>query len=206
MSADFRLRRSDDLVSGTGCAMTRHMMTDPLAPLVKRIAMGDRDAFSRLYRELEGPLYRFILSKLNDPQRSADISHDVFMQVWREASGFQERSKARTWIFAMAYRKVIDVYRRDKRLEFGDDLPDQLDESPDGEGCLLITEEKDAVRACLETLSVQHRTAIELTFMEDMSYSEVAEVTGTPEGTVKSRVFHAKQLLQRCLSIRLGIK
>ena len=182
------------------------MAVDPLAELVTRTAAGDRVAFAQLYRELERPLYRFITSRLNDPQRASDISHDVFLQLWRDASAFEGRSRVKTWVFAMAFRKVIDVYRRDKRLVFGDDLPEQEDESPNAEACLLAVEESESIRACLETLGAHHRAVIELTFMEDMSYSEVAQVTGIPEGTVKSRVYHAKQLLLRCLSGRLEVK
>lgn len=176
------------------------------ADLISAIAAGDRAAFAQLYRELEQPLYRFVLYRLNDPQRSYDIVHDVFLLVWRDAATFKGRSQVRTWIFAMAFRKVVDVYRRDKRLVFGEETPEQEDDSPNAEACLLAVEQQDAVRQCLETLSVNHRTAIELTFMEDMSYSEVAEIMSISEGTVKSRVFHAKQLLLRCLSGRLGVK
>ncbi|MBL4928350.1 sigma-70 family RNA polymerase sigma factor [Tabrizicola sp. KVB23] len=177
-----------------------------LAALMKRIASGDRGAFAQLYREMESPLYRFVSSRLNDQQRSSDITHDVFLQVWRDAGAFEGRSKVRTWLFAMAYRKVVDVYRRENRLVFGEDVPESADESPNPEACVLAMENRDAVRQCLETLSPSHRAAIELTFMEDMSYPEVAEITGVPEGTVKSRVFHAKQLLLRCLSTKLGMK
>lgn len=174
-----------------------------LEELLERVARGDQEAFERLYREMERPLYRFVIARLNDPFRSADIIHDVFLDVWRSAGSFEKRSSARTWIFALAYRKVIDVFRREGRLIYGDDVPEEADESPGPEACVLAIEEQGAVRGCLETLSAEQRAAIELTFFEDMSYAEVAEVTGVPEGTVKSRVYHAKQLLMRCLAARL---
>lgn len=182
------------------------MVDDVLKPLMARIAGGDRDAFAQLYRALEGPLYKFVYLRLNDPQRSADIVHDVFLQVWREAGSFRGLSKVSTWVFSMANRKVIDVYRRDKRLVFGDEMPERIDESPDGEACVLASERSEAVRHCLQTLSPNHRAVISLTFGEDLNYAEVAEIVGIPEGTVKSRVFHAKQLMLRCLSARLGTK
>lgn len=182
------------------------MANDPLKSVLSRVAQGDRDAFAQLYRALEGPLYKFIHLRLNDPQRSADIVHDVFLQVWREAGSFRGLSKVSTWVFSMANRKVIDVYRRDKRLVFGDEVPEGIDDGPDGEACVLASERAEAVRECLQTLSPNHRAVIGLTFGEDMNYAEVAEIVGIPEGTVKSRVFHAKQLMLRCLSSRLGSK
>ena len=109
----------------------------------------------------------------------------------------------KTWVFAIAYRKVMDVFRKDGRMSFDDSVPELVDESPDAAQCMIAAQEKDIVRFCLETLKPDHRTAIELTFFEDMSYREVSAVTGAPEGTVKTRVFHAKSLLMRCLEGRL---
>lgn len=164
------------------------------------IADGDRQALATLYRALEKPVYRFILSRLNDPFESSDILHDVFMEVWRSASRFEGRSKVQTWIFGIAYRKVIDLYRKRGRLDVTDDIPDRADEAPGPEACLLASQDADHVRHCLGTLKDDHRSAISLAFFEDMTYGEIAEVTGAPEGTIKTRIFHAKKLLLRCLS------
>lgn len=180
-------------------------MKHDLDNLLARIARKDKSAFEQFYQELERPLFRFVQLKLNDPFRSADIVHEVFLEVWRSAGSFQKRSRVRTWVFAIAYRKVMDVFRKQDRLTFGDDVPEQIDDSPSAEACLVAAEQTDAVRHCLDTLKHEHRLAVELTFYEDMSYREIASVTGVPEGTVKSRVFHAKQLLMRCLAARLKV-
>lgn len=181
----------------------RKMTNAELSQLVRRIAGGDAGAFADVYRELEAPLFRFVRSKLNDPFQAADIHHDVFLEIWRNAGSFQDKSSVKTWVFAIAYRKVMDVFRKDGRMSFDDEVPDLVDDSPDAAQCLIAAQEKDIVRHCLETLKPDHRTAIELTFFEDMSYREVSAVTGAPEGTVKTRVFHAKSLLMRCLEGRL---
>ena len=60
------------------------------------------------------------------------------------------------------------------------------------------------MRHCLGTLSADHRMAIELAFYEDMTYSQIAEAAGAPEGTIKTRIYHAKKLLLHCLSGRIG--
>lgn len=171
----------------------------PLETLLERMAGGDRQALAALYRALEQPLYRFVQGKLNDPMQSADIVHDVFLEVWRNAARFEGRSAVRTWVFGIAYRKVIDVFRANARLQVTDEVPETEDESPGALECLARSELRDQVRHCLSGLKSDHRTAIELAFYEDMGYREIAEVTGVPEGTVKTRVFHAKKLLQHCL-------
>lgn len=173
---------------------------EPLASLVAQVAEGDRTALAELYRSLERPVFRFIASRLNDPFEAADILHDVFMEVWRSAGRFEGRSKVQTWIFGIAYRKVIDAHRQRGRQDVSDDLPEDADDSVDTEACIAATEEADHVRQCLKTLSGEHRSAISLAFYEDMTYGAIAEVTGVPEGTVKTRIFHAKKLLLRCLS------
>ena len=170
--------------------------------LVAKIAQGDGSAFETLYRSLEAPLYRFVQLRLNDPHRSADIIHDVFLEIWRNAAAFRGQSSARTWIFAIAWRKVMDVFRQGDKVTFQETLPEQIDDTIDAEQAISAAEDSRALRECLKGLSAEHRIAVELTFFEELSYSEISEVLKVPEGTVKSRVFHAKQLLLRCLTAK----
>ena len=176
---------------------------DPNAQLLTQVAHGDKQALAALYKALERPVYRFILSKVNDPFESSDLLHDVFMEVWRSAAKFEGRSKVQTWIFGIAYRKVIDVHRKRGRMEVSDNIPEQEDDGPDAETCLAAGQEAEHVRHCIGTLKDDHRTAISLAFYEDMTYGEIAEVAGVPEGTIKTRIFHAKKLLMHCLAGRI---
>jgi RNA polymerase sigma-70 factor (ECF subfamily) len=175
-----------------------------LDDLISRTAQGDKAAFAALYRALEGPLYRFLRSKLNDPFEAADLVHEVFLEVWNNAGRFEGRSSVKSWVFGIAYRKAMDVFRKSRRVDYTDDLPETEDDSPSAEACMLASQNGQHVRACLETLKSDHRSAIELAFFEDLSYREISEIADVPEGTVKTRVFHAKQLLMRCLAGRIG--
>lgn len=179
-------------------------MTDTDTALIRRIAAADRQALAELYRRLEKPVYRFILSRLNDPFEAHDILHDVFIEIWRVAGTFEGRAAVKTWVMGIAWRKVIDRLRRAGRLEMQGEMPDSIDDGVDTEACIAAAQEAAHVRHCLDQLSGEHRAAVSLVFYEDMAYAEVASVTGVAEGTVKSRVFHAKKLLMRCLEGRLG--
>ena len=170
------------------------------AALLARVAEGDKQALAALYKALEKPVFRFIRSRLNDSFEASDILHDVFMEVWRSAGRFEGRSKVQTWIFGIAYRKVIDAHRKRGRTDLMGETPDSVDDSPDAETCLASSQEAEHVRHCLGTLKDDHRAAIAMAFYDDMTYGEIAEVAGVPEGTIKTRVFHAKKLLMRCLS------
>jgi len=178
-------------------------VNDTLSPLLPRVAKGDKAALAELYRALETPLYRFIYSRLNDPHESADLLHDVFMEVWRVADRFEGRSKVTTWVFGIAYRKVIDRFRKASKVDLPGEMPENIDENANTEASLLAAQEAGHVRHCIGELSEEHRAAISLAFYQDMSYGQIAEVTNVPEGTIKTRIYHAKKLLMRCLGGRV---
>lgn len=167
--------------------------------LIQQIAKGDKAAMATLYRVMEQPLFRFIDQKLNDPFASHDILHDVFMNIWASAYRFEGKSSVRTWMFAITYRKVMDVFRSGSRVQVTDRLPEMVDESASAFDNVARAEQASGIRACLDGLKPEHRAVVELAFFEDMSYREIAAVVDAPEGTVKTRVYHAKQLLLRCL-------
>jgi RNA polymerase sigma factor (sigma-70 family) len=181
------------------------MADTTLATLLQRTAKGDKAAFTELYHLLERPLFRFILSKLNDPHEAADILNEVFMEVWQSAGRFEGRSTVKTWVFGIAYRKTMNHFRKNGRVTVTDDLPEQVDESPDAVSRLAAVEEAGLVHQCLAGLSPDHRAAIELAFFEDLSYGEISQITGAPEGTIKTRVFHAKRLMLHSLSRRMKV-
>ncbi len=179
-------------------------MSSDAAFLITQVASGDKAAFSALYREFERPVYRFIASKLNDPFEANDILHEVFMEVWRSAGKFEGRSTVKTWLFGIAYRKTMDRFRKSARVSLVDEVPEEVDDTVDTFGDVAAAQEAGHVRFCLDELKAEHRLAVEMAFFEDLSYREIAVATDVPEGTVKTRVFHAKKLLMRCLSGRIG--
>jgi RNA polymerase sigma factor (sigma-70 family) len=179
-------------------------MTETDAFLIQRIAGGDKTALAALYRAYEKPVYRFILSRLNDPHEAADILHEVFLNIWRVAATFEGRSQVRTWIFGIAYRKVIDTHRKRARVTLTDEVPETGDMEDSAETQYGAEQEAGHLRFCMGRLSDDHRSAISLAFYEDMTCAQIAEVAGVPEGTIKSRLFHARKLLQHCLTGRIG--
>lgn len=176
------------------------MKADALKGLLAKCADGDEEAYAVLYRNLEKPLYRFIRSKMNDPLESHDLFHITMLEVWKSAGKFEGRSSVKTWVFSIAYRKVMTYYRSKKEVVLSDEFPDVVDDTPTAESCMISAQSAVQVKHCIGTLSQDHRTAIELTFYEDLSYPEISQVLGVAEGTIKTRVFHAKKLLLRCLS------
>ena len=179
-------------------------MSDDHHQLVQSIGKGDKQALGALYRAYEKPVYRFILSRLNDPHEAADILHDVFMDIWRVAASFEGRSQVRTWIFGIAYRKVIDVHRKRGRVTVTDEVPETGDQAEPADASYGAQQEAAHLTYCMGTLSDDHRTAVAMAFYDDMTCAEIAQIAGVPEGTIKSRLHHAKKLLLHCLSGRVS--
>lgn len=170
--------------------------------LIGRIAAGEKDAMRAFYERHHGPLLAFLKGRGADPQTGDDVVQDAMLEVWRSAKKFAERSKPKTWLFAIARNKLIDRQRKSSRLSLVEDVPETIDETPDAEAALISAADTARVRACLSGLKPDHLTAIRLAFYEEMSYAEISEVEGAPEGTIKTRIYHAKKLLLRCLGKR----
>jgi len=167
--------------------------------LLAAIAEGSKPALTEFYQCYEKLIYRYAATRLNDSFAAADILNEVMIDVWRSAAGrFEGRAKVSTWLLGIARHKVVDYLRKKKPKEFievDDNLPD---ESPlvDMEQLVIGVKDAQLLRRTMAALSDVHREVLHFVFFEDFNYSETAAIIGVPEGTVKSRVFHAKNQLK----------
>lgn len=168
--------------------------------LLKRVAAGDKGAMKLLYERHHAGLLTFVESRLRDPMEAFDVVQDTFLDVWRSASRHEERSSVKTWMFSIARNKTIDRFRRKGREIPLDEDFDPPDPMPNAEAVIEAASDAALVRACIDKLSPTHARAIRLAFYEDMGYAEIAELEQVPEGTIKTRIFHAKKLLMQCLA------
>jgi RNA polymerase sigma-70 factor (ECF subfamily) len=125
--------------------------------------------------------------------------HEVFLEVWRSAARFAGQSAVRTWMFAIARYKSIDVHRRSASVVIGGMDAALPDEAPGPHAVLEATSDAANLRACISQLSECQRSAIHLAFYEELAYDEIAAIEGVPVGTIKTRIHYAKRLLKRRL-------
>ncbi|MEM8957133.1 MAG: sigma-70 family RNA polymerase sigma factor [Pseudomonadota bacterium] len=170
--------------------------------LLQRISAGDREAMRAFFERYQTPLLAFIRGRGADPAAAADAAQDTMLEVWRSAGRYRGEAAAKSWLFSIARNKLIDRTRKNARLSIVDEVPDSIDEAPDPEAVIIASSEAARVRACLGGLKPEHLNVIRLAFYEDLTYGQIAEIEGVPAGTVKTRVFHAKKLLLRCLDRR----
>lgn len=170
--------------------------------LLLAIASGDTNAVDDFYHRHQARVYRYLLSKMNDSFAAADILNEVMFEVWRSAARFEGRAKVTTWLLGIAHHKVVDYWRKQGKREFIELDDDMVDEtaSVDQEQVLAAARDATLLRACLKKLSAQHSEILHLVFFEELDYGEIAGILQIPEGTVKSRVFHAKKLMKEQLA------
>lgn len=168
--------------------------------ILSRVADGDVSAMRALYLRHSQALQRFVASRLHDKFEVADVVHNTMLEIWRSAGRFEGRSNVRSWIFSIARFKAIDYIRKQSRTELAEPDEDIPDETPDPEAVIAASQDAARVRDCVEKLGGHQRAAVHMAFFEDMTYAEIAEVEDVPQGTIKTRIFHAKKLLMRCLT------
>ncbi|HEX8053923.1 MAG TPA: sigma-70 family RNA polymerase sigma factor [Thermoleophilaceae bacterium] len=169
-----------------------------------RTSRGE-ETMRSLYRTYGGELYGFALNCLGDRGLAEEVVQDVFTRVWRYADSFDpERASFRTWIYGIARNAIIDLERR-RSVRFGlaprEDDGDEIATDDSLEHALLGWQ----VAAALTRLTPEHRQVIRLAHFQGMRLREIAELTGLPLGTVKSRVSYALRGLRLALE-EMGVE
>lgn len=160
------------------------------AGLMAATATGDRAAFGQLFGFYAPRVKSYLLRLGLDPALAEETAQEVMVAVWRKASSFDAaQASVSTWIFRIARNRRIDLYRRDQRAAL--DAEDPMlapvgDAAPDA--ALEGGQRDAAVRAALDALPEDQRALVREAFYEELSHSEIAEKTGVPLGTVKSRL------------------
>lgn len=174
----------------------------PDAALLGLVASGDRDAHDELTRRYR-PSALASASRFVGPEIVEDVVQEALLGAWRTAGNFDpSRGSARSWILTIVRHKAIDAARRRRPTS---ELPDASTEWPttlsEPEPWIEILRRHDAdtITLALEQLPPVQRQAVELAFFEELTHREIAERTGAPLGTVKSRVRLGLLRLRRAL-------
>lgn len=151
-----------------------------------------------LYELYGAELYGFAFQRLRDRELAEETTQDVFTQAWRKARQFDpERGSVRTWLYGIARNAVVDTWRRSRAR------PALAEHPPEEPGAVEEPIEQALlrwqVRMALERLVPEHREVLQLSYFEGLTLREIAERTGLPLGTVKSRTSYALQNLRLAL-------
>lgn len=164
--------------------------------LLKRVGVGDQDAFRQLYQNTDRVLYSFILSILKNPQDAEEVMQETYLKVWTSASSYQSQGKPLAWMFTIARNLCYMKFRDQKRQA---DLGlDELSGEETGEVCPQIENLADAMvlRAALEILKEEERQIVLLHASAGLKHREIASSLQMPLATVLSKYNRAMKKLQ----------
>ena len=176
------------------------MTTTSDEDLLQRIAAGDRLAMRVLFSRHQLRLHRFVLRVVRDEAVAEDAVSDTFLDVWRKAGDFEGKSQVSTWLMSIARFKALSALRRRRESGLDEDWAAGIaDEADTPEVISQKLDKGAAIRLCMERLSPEHREVLDLVYYHETSVEEVAQIVGIPEGTVKTRLFHARKKLAELL-------
>ncbi|MDH6451544.1 MULTISPECIES: ECF RNA polymerase sigma factor SigK [unclassified Streptomyces] len=176
-----------------------------LQELVGRVALGDEEAFARVYDTVVGSVLGVVRAVLRDQAQSEEVVQEVLVEVWRTAPRYRsDRGTAINWILTLAHRRAVDRVRsvdaaaaRDHKAALLDRLPEYDEVAEHVEARL----EREQVRRCLRTLTEIQRQAVTLAYYRGLTYRQVAEALALPLGTVKTRLRDGLIRLRDCLGV-----
>lgn len=173
--------------------------------LVKRVQKGDKGAFDLLVLKYQHKIVNLVMRYVRDPELALDITQEAFIKAYRALPRFRGDSAFYTWMYRIAVNTAknhLAAQRRrpmDVELDLQDpeqyDLHAKLKETDTPEGLVLGNELKEVVERAIAALPEDLRTAIILRELEGMSYEEIAQTMDCPVGTVRSRIFRARDAI-----------
>jgi RNA polymerase sigma-70 factor (ECF subfamily) len=174
----------------------KYSTTESDSELLIAIAAGNHRALEDLYLGYQRQLARFLSRFTQRRENIEEIINDTFMVVWRNANDFRRASQVSSWIFGIAYRTALKSIRRQKNHSAARTFDESQEQTIDP---VLETEVQDWLMHGLKRLPDEQRLALELASHMGHSLMEIAQITGAPIGTVKARMFHARQKLRHYL-------
>ena len=177
--------------------------------MVTRLQQGDEAAFEEFVTKFERPIYNLALRHLGNPQDAQDAAQEVFLRVYRGIGRFRADAKLSTWVYQIAMNVCVDMVRRHTRhpetsmTQTDDEDNESMIDLPDETYAPEPLYERAALReelaTALQQLTPEHREIVVLRDVSGLSYEEIAGVLQLTQGTVKSRLFRARDRLAAVL-------
>ena len=175
--------------------------------LVKRVQKGDKGAFDLLVLKYQHKIVNLVMRYVRDPELALDITQEAFIKAYRALPNFRGDSAFYTWMYRIAVNTAKNHLAAQRRRPMDIELdlqdPDQYDlhaklkETDTPEGVTLSRELQETVEKAIAALPDDLRTAIILRELEGMSYEEIAQTMDCPVGTVRSRIFRARDAISK---------
>ena len=171
--------------------------------LIDRILDGDRGAFKVIIEDHQRLVHHIVGKMVSDPTDKEDLAQEVFIKVFRKLGSFRAESKLSTWIAQIAFNTTVNFVQKRRPELFGDiagsddaDLDCFAADLTEPDDRTARADSDDRVREEIDQLPIQYGLVVTLYHLEEMSYREIGEILGMPDGTVKSHLFRGRKMLK----------
>jgi RNA polymerase sigma-70 factor (ECF subfamily) len=169
--------------------------------LIQSMADGDKRAFKLLYVRHHMRVFRFVMRMVANESTAEEVVNEVFLEAWRHASQFKGNSQVATWLLAIARFKTISECRRRSEDQLDEKAAAIIQDPSDTPSTAMEKHERsDILQKCLAKLPPIHREVINLIYYQGKKVEEVAQFTGAPISTIKTRMHYARGRMAELLA------
>ena len=183
--------------------------------IVRRVQNGEVSAFNQLVQKYRQPLFSTIYNMTGNREDATDIAQEVFIKAFQSIKRFKAQASFYTWLYRIAVNSSITFIKRAKKQRFinyetidetlvSNEILEYFTAKTKTEKGALLKELQEKLNEALQKLSYKHRIVVILHEVEGMNHKEIADITKTSEGTVRSRLHYAKKMLQAFLQEYIG--
>ncbi|MDZ7724033.1 MAG: sigma-70 family RNA polymerase sigma factor [candidate division KSB1 bacterium] len=184
-------------------------MSTDISQLIERALQDDQQAFTEIVNRYRRQIYHFIYRMVKDDAQAQDLTQETFIKAFRALASFNSNYAFTTWLYKIASNNCIDHFRKKRLSTYSLDTPIKSkdgdlkrdfaasDQGPESE--MISREKENQIETAINSLPEKYREAILLRHTKDKSYEEIAEMLNVPLGTVKVRIFRAREMLKRQL-------
>ena len=171
------------------------------AELLEAVGGGDERAFAELHRRYAAVVFSFVLARTADRGAAEEVSADVWLGCWRSARAFRGDSQVLTWLLGIAKRQIWTHARRRRipTAPLDEEIENLADDADDPAGLVAAAVSVDELVAALRSLPEDLAEVVDLAWLHELPYAQIASTLGIPAGTVKSRVSRARRILKDAL-------
>ena len=162
--------------------------------LAIRCQLGERDAFSALITRWHEPIWRYLRRLTNSDDAAADLAQDTWLKVMRGIASLREPASLRPWLFGIARRVAMDRLRR--QYTRAEEADVSLEDLPAPGIDADLESDLSALESGMDSLPLRERETLALFYLRELTIEEIAALLSVPAGTVKSRLFRARNLLR----------
>jgi RNA polymerase sigma-70 factor (ECF subfamily) len=181
--------------------------------LIRLAKQGDHRAYNQIIKNYQHAVFNLINRMVHNKKETEDLTQETFIKVFHSLPAFNEEYAFTTWLYKIATNNCIDFFRKrklqtcsiDKPLEYKNseihyELPDP---EMDAEKNIIALEKSKVIREAIASLPKKYLRVIQLRHQEEKSYEEIAQILHLPLGTIKARIFRAREILNKALKDRL---